>query len=295
MFCCCCGRCCRDPNQKFTPVRQKRLFGLAFATINFWIVRSLITWSIITIMIQCFLHFREKQRWTNSRRKIEKKKLVGNTIKRNLSRFNQTSGHSPAYFASTRVSHAVAFQMCVALLNLVGPFAPKLLFNYDICLLFHLMCGFFGCSCSSSHHLTHSPMAIVRQFETTWNYLSLLNFHNRFIQDVNPLISCFQLESFFDFDYNCPRQTRRDNQVAVAQTLANLAILSGFFGLSSSFIDTPNQQQRTTITTRFESCVLSSRELHKPFTCPFFFFGVCPICISLMSEKTFTFDLWSQH
>lgn len=53
------------PNQKLHTDRDKNTFGLAFATINF-IVRSLITWSIITIMIQCFLHFREKERHNNN-------------------------------------------------------------------------------------------------------------------------------------------------------------------------------------------------------------------------------------
>lgn len=175
MFCCCgCFCCCRDPNQKFTLVRQKRLFGLAFATINFELFVRMITWSIITIMIQWFHHYRKKQRWTNIRRKkqkTKKKRTEKTSWKHNQAEFVTLQSDIWPFTSIFRfgpINGRNRIPNVFALLNLVGPFAPKLLFNYDICLLFHLMCGFLVVRARPHNRLTLTPMAIVRQFETTW-------------------------------------------------------------------------------------------------------------------------------
>lgn len=62
---------------------------------------------------------------------------------------------------------AIAFQMClrfsISSAHSHNRSQPKLLFNYDICLLFHLMCGF-----SVAHHLTLTTDGnCYRPFETT--------------------------------------------------------------------------------------------------------------------------------
>lgn len=185
--CCRSGCCCSRSQSKITQIDKNRVWPRVCHCYQFYCVRSLITWSIITIMIQCFLQFscewnKREKRSERRRKKWKHNQAEFVTLQSDIWPFTTT-----IFGIGDRIPNVFAFAQSRRVHSHIA-LAHKLLFNYDICLLFHLwfVCVDFG-------------RPIVSTSSHRWRLLGNLK-QNKFLLfiidsfNVNPLISCFQSE-----------------------------------------------------------------------------------------------------